>query len=52
MRRLRVDVVDIVALASLVLLTLGAALIFAPAGFIVAGGLLLAWSIAASRGES
>lgn len=43
---------DRVGIVGLVILSLGAALVYAPAGLITFGGLLLAWAVAASRTET
>lgn len=52
MSRIRIAATDAIALVGLVLLTIGCALVYAPLGFVVPGGLLLLYAIAASRGEA
>lgn len=45
----QVDPIDVVALVSVAIVTIGIAQIFVPAAFIVAGGLGLVYAVAASR---
>lgn len=48
----QIDPIDILALTSVAVLTIGAAMIFVPAAFLLAGGLGLIYAIAASRSET
>ena len=52
MDKIRISAVDAIAIAGVVLLTIGAALVYLPLGFVVPGALLLLYAIAASRGEA
>lgn len=52
MNRLKITAIDAIALVGLVLLTIGAGLVWSPLGFVVPGALLLLYAIAASRGET
>lgn len=45
-----IDPIDAVALASVAVVAVGAAMVYVPAAFIVVGALGLAYAVAASRG--
>lgn len=45
----QIDPVDVVALVSVAVVTIGISMIFVPAAFIVAGGLGLVYAVAVSR---
>lgn len=48
----QIDPVDVLALASVSVVAVGAAMIFVPAAFLLVGGLGLLYAIAVSRRES
>lgn len=48
----QIDPFDAMAVAGVAVLTVGVAMIFVPAAFIVIGGLSMLYAIAASRGKS
>ena len=47
----QIDPIDLLAVASVAVLTIGAAMVFVPAAFVLAGGLGLVYAIAVSRSE-
>lgn len=52
MKRLTLDPLDLLAIVAVLLLTLGAGMIYLPAAPLVLGALLLAYAIFASRTEA
>lgn len=53
MRKLlgQVDPVDVLAIASVAVVAVGAAMVFVPAAFLIVGALGLVYAVALSRGE-
>jgi len=47
----QIDPIDLLALASVSVVTIGAAMVFVPAAFLIAGGLGLLYAVAVSRRE-